>query len=631
MIHHYTQQLVLLVKRLLICYFVYFVCRIVFYTANKNDFPETDFSELLELCLAGLRFDTFSIFVANALFILLSILPINLFSKSVFQKLLFWVFIVFNSVFLSTNCIDLVYYRFTKKRSSYDLFEQIGGQSDLARLLPQFIIDFWWAFLFFGIMVYTMVLLYKRVKIASMVVYTTKPLKHWLGIGFLFLFSSGLTVLGIRGGLQRVPIDIIDAGSVAKPEEVPIVLNTPFTLIKSTSQISIKEYTFYAADELGKFYNPIHQFDSVITEKQNLVVIILESFAKEYTKLGKQKSITPFLDSLIDHSLTFNNAYSNGNKSIEGIPAILSSLPTLIENPLINSLYANNKQSSLAVLLKKEGYHSAFFHGGINGTMNFDDWAVLAGYDAYYGRNEYNNDEDFDNFWGIWDEPFLKYTVSTMDKFKQPFHSAIFTLSSHHPFFIPKKFKGKFPKTSLENSESIAYADYALREFFKAAQKTDWYKNTLFVLTADHSSLSEHPFYRSTIGNLAIPILFFKPDNSLAGQNSRVFSQIDILPSSLYLLGYQKPFFAFGESFSGKKNKLSYYYSNSNYYVINDSMAFQFNKDELLGVYNFKRDSSLQQNIITKHSGIETEIINHYKAFLQTYNATLIHNTGILK
>ena len=631
MIQHYIKQLTLLVKRLLICYFIYFICRIAFYVANKNYFPETHISDLLGLCMAGLRFDTFSIFVANSLFVLLSLLPVNFFYKSAYQKFLFWIFTICNSIFLSADCIDLAYYRFTKKRSNYDLFEQIGGQSDIARLLPQFFVDFWWAFLFFAALVFVMVVLYKRIKITHETLYTKKPSKHWFVIGLLFLLSSGFAVLGIRGGLQRVPIDIIDAGSVAKPDEVPIVLNTPFTLIKSTSQISIKEYTFYTSNDLRKLYNPIHQFDSSNSVKQNLVVIILESFSKEYTKLSKQKSITPFLDSLMDHSLTFKNAYSNGNKSIEGIPAILSSLPTLIENPLINSLYANNKQSSLATLLKKEGYHSAFFHGGINGTMNFDDWAVLAGYDAYYGRNEYNNDEDFDNFWGIWDEPFLKYTVSTMDKFKQPFHSAIFTLSSHHPFFIPEKFKGKFPKTSLENSESIAYADYALREFFKSAQKADWYKNTLFVLTADHSSLSEHPFYRSTIGNLAIPILFFKPDNSLTGQNSQVFSQIDILPSSLYLLGYQKPFFAFGESYNNKKIKLSYYYSNSNYYLISDSMAFQFNKDALLGVYNFKRDSSLQQNILNKHPDIEKRIISHYKAFLQTYNATLIHNSGLLK
>ena len=365
--------------------------------------------------------------------------------------------------------------------------------------------------------------------------------------------------------------------------------------------------------------------------KENVVVIILESFSKEYTSLGGGKSLTPFLDSLMGQSLTFINGFSNGTKSIEGIPAILSSLPSLYENPFINSIYANNYQSSFATILSKEGYKTAFFHGGINGTMNFDDWSPLAGYEDYFGKNEYNNNSDFDGYWGIWDEPFLQYSVKKMCQFKEPFHSAIFTLSSHHPYFVPDKYKNKFPRGYLENSECIGYADYSLRQFFDSAKKTKWYNNTLFILTADHGSLSKNSFYNNPVGNLTIPILFFKPDNSLKKQNNFAFSQIDILPSALNYLGYNKPFFAFGNSYKDETNGHDYFYQNGTYFSYSDSIVFYFNQNKINAVYNFKRDSNLTKSIHNQYPIIDSIYTAKYRAFIQTYHHTLISNSGHAK
>ena len=515
MISTYSQQLILLIKRIILCYLAYFVCRLLFYFANTAYFQTVSILDVIADCFYGLRTDSFSIVVSNSLFIVLSLLPLNVFWSRTYQLILKWLFIIGNTVFIAVNCIDIAYFPFIRKRSSSDLFKQLGGQSDMMKLIPQFIKDFWWALLFFIVILALLIYFYNRIKLKPLGTrYSFSHPKQWGVISLLFVLSSGFSVLAVRGGLQRVPITIVDAGSVTSIEEVPIVLNTPFTIIKSMEVETIAEYNFYTVDELKKIYNPIRHYKDSAFKPQNVVVIILESFAKEYTKLGR-KSYTPFLDSLMDQSLVFSNAFSNGSKSIEGIPAILSSLPSFMENPFINSLYALNDQTSFATVLKTEGYHTAFFHGGINGTMNFDSWASLAGYTDYYGKNEYNNNADFDNFWGIWDEPFLQYSVKKMSSFKQPFHTAVFTLSSHHPYQIPEKYKNKFPKGDLENSESIGYADYSLSEFFNAAKKTDWYTNTLFILTADHGSISNHAFYSNVVGGEGIPILFFKPDIQL--------------------------------------------------------------------------------------------------------------------
>ncbi len=537
-----------------------------------------------------------------------------------------------NSVFLAANFIDAGYFPFVRKRSNADLFEQIGGQSDLVKLLPQFARDFWWILLLYILLLIGLSWAYNRIAYRKSGAYGFSQPKHWVLIIVLFILSGGLCVLGIRGGLQRVPIDIVNAGSVTKAEEVPIVLNTPFTLIKSVDHPSVEELAFYSNDVLKQEYSPLHYFKDSTFKKQNVVVIILESFAKEYTKLsGNKASLTPFLDSLMDHSLVFTNGFANGSKSIEGIPSILSSLPSLMENPFINSIYANNGQTSLASVLKPEGYTTAFFHGGINGTMNFDDWAPAAGYSLYFGKNEYKNDTDFDNYWGIWDEPFLQFTVKKMSGFKQPFHSAIFTLSSHHPYFVPTRYKNKFSKGWLENSESIGYADHALKQFFAEAAKTSWYSNTLFVLTADHSSLSGNPFYSNVVGNQCIPILFYRPGNALAAKNNRIFSQMDIMPNTLQLLGYNKPFFAFGKAAGESAGPVSYYYANGTYFIYSDSMVYQYNAGRFNSAYNYRRDSLLTTNLLGARPLNDSLMARRLKAFLQTYNHALIHNSAVVK
>jgi len=628
---NYLNQLKFLIRQLLVCYLLYFICRLMFYVANASLFPSVNFMHFAQDAIYGLRFDTFSIFVCNSLFIFLSSLPFNFYQNKVYQGSLKWLFVISNSVFIMANCVDIGYFRFTKKRSTSDLFEQIGGQTDIAKLLPQYILDFWWVLLIYIILIIVLVKLFKKVKPAVLQKYVFTNIKQWLIIFFMFVFFSGCVVLGIRGGLQRIPIDIVNAGSVTIPEEVPIVLNTPFTLIKSVSQVAVPKYNFYDDAYIAAHFKTVNHVKDSVFKKQNVVVLLLESFSKEYTKLGRHKDLTPFLDSLMDHSLVFTNAYSNGSKSIEGIPAILSGLPSLMENPFINSIYANNQQTSFATLLGKEGYTTAFFHGGINGTMNFDDWAPSAGYSLYFGKNEYNNDADFDGFWGIWDEPFLQYSVKKMNGLKQPFHSAIFTLSSHHPYFVPEKYKGKFKKGPLENSESIRYADYSLKQFFNAAKKEAWYNNTLFVLCADHASISEDPFYSNVAGNQSIPVLFFKPDNSLKGKYTKTFSQMDILPSAMNLLGYNKPFFSLGRSLTDTLNRKAYFYANSAHSIYNDSMVFTFSVPELRSVFNYKRDSLLTVQQLNKYTFSDKKALDDFKVFIQAYNNMLINNSGSVK
>lgn len=631
MILNYINQLLFVIKKLLICFLLYFICRLLFYTVNIRFFPATSSLNFIHDSFYGLRFDTFSIFVGNSLFIFLAIIPSNLFNKKYYQVILKSIFIFSNAVFILTNFIDIGYFSYTKKRSSFDLVDQIFVQTDFTKLLPEYISNSWWLAITYILAVTLLIYFYKKIKQLPLRKYVYNNIKEVLGVFFIFIgFSLGI-ILGIRGGFQRVPIDIINVANFIHFDEIPIVLNTPFTIIKSVSQKEVTEYNFYSSEFIKANSHQINYFKNANFKKINVVVIILESFSKEYTKLGSKLNMTPFLDSLMDHSLVFSNSFSNGSKSIEGIPAILSSMPSLMENPFINSVYATNKQTTFAEILNKEGYTSAFFHGGINGTMNFDDWSDLAGYKYYYGKNEYNNNDDFDGFWGIYDEEFLQFSLKKINELKVPFHAAIFTLSSHHPYTMPSKYRTKFQQGPNENSETIRYADYALRYFFHNAKTKPWFKNTLFILSADHSSISKNQFYSNIIGAQSIPILFYKGDNSLVEINNRVFSQIDILPTALNLIGYNKKFFSHGKSFNDTLNRKSYYYANNTYYAINDSMIYSFLMPELKSVFNYKRDSCLKEQLINKYPLIDAKITQDFKVFIQNYNQSLIKNTARVK
>lgn len=623
MLRQYTSQLNTLFKRLLVVYLAYLLCRICFYWFNRHNFHDLSFGEFASILFYALRFDTFSIIATNGLFIFLSALPINAINFNWYQKILVWIYMLFNSIAIIANLIDIVYFPYIKKRSTADIFKQAGGQTDLGKLLPQYIKDFWYLLVTLAIILFVVYKIYKRIRVKE--VKYSYNLKSASAHFLYFVVFCGLMILGVRGGVQRIPIDVVDAGKYAQQQNINLLLNSPFTIIKSMEKDELKEIHFtYGTQKIEEIFSPINHFKSDTLRKQNVVVLILESFSKEYTGLGNRKSYTPFFDSLSKHTLCFTNAFSNGNKSIEGVPAILSSIPSLMENPFINSAYSGNQYNSLGNLLKAEGYSTAFFHGGINGTMNFDGYAAQAGYDAYFGRNEYGNDDDFDGFWGIFDEPFFMYSIKKMSELPEPFHSAIFTISSHHPYIIPTKYKNKFPKGDLEIHESIGYADYALRMFFKQASQQKWYSNTLFVLCADHGSITKDHFYYNDVGHFSIPVLFFKPDNSLIGNYPFVFQHTDILPSVLKQIGYNKPFFSFGKPYTDSVNRYINYYANGVNFMANDSLAFYFTDYKLSAVYNYKKDSVLTNNLL--NAGNHQKHTMYFQAFIETYHKSIINN-----
>ncbi len=623
--------------RILFAFILFTLCRILFFIFNFVYFKNIGAGEFLLILFYGLRFDLSAIIVCYSIFILLSIFPFHLKSSSVYQKVLLVVYLISSTVVLAVSLLDCGYFRFEFSRSTADIFNVLGLGSDVKSLLPQYIKDFWYLFLLLFALIFLTGWFFSKTKITKIKqIQKGELLYYYIKESLLFIIIAALSIICFRGGFQLRPMDIMSAGKYTLSKNTALVLNTPFMIIKTINKSGVSSEIYFDDKTLNTIYSPIHNFssDNLPMKRTNVVVLILESFGKEYFgELNKDngdkdyKSFTPFLDSLIRESLVFTNAYSNGKRSIEGIPAVLSGIPSLMNDAYITSMYSGDNINSLASLLKEKGYATAFYHGGTNGTMAFDNYAKMASFEKYYGRTEYNNEKDYDGQWGIFDEEFLQYVAGKFDQSPKPFLGGIFTLSSHHPYTIPVKYAGKFPTGPLPIHQSIAYSDYAIRKFFETMSHKPWFDSTLFVITPDHTSESFYPQYQTRVGMYSIPIIFYQHNSKLRGKNNTITQQIDIMPTILDFLHYDKKFFSFGESaFDTTSMHYAISYVNESYQIIYKNYAFVYDGKAGISLYDISKDKSLKNNLLTSEPSISKELEEKVKAVIQTYNQRLLKN-----
>ena len=447
----YLTPVAALLCNLAIAYVVYFLARIVYLLGNYSYFEQgLTAPHLTELFHGGLVFDTAAILVTHSPYIVLLLL-------TPWRKVARWVYVIINSAALATNLIDSVYFRYTMRRTTTTVFGEFRNENNLTGVFATELVSHWYLVLLFAVLVYGLWKLYRDPGEAN-------P-KHcwwrWYPSQVLVLAAlAPFVVAGIRGGFATAvrPITISNASQYAdRPIEAALVLNTPFSLYRTIGKdvFVVPEY-FTDEKEMEAVYSPVHpgnpglSGDSAFTPK-NVVVLIVESFGREYIgalnkplENGRYKGYTPCVDSLIAKSVTFSHTYCNGRKSIDGMPSILSSIPMFIE-PFFLTPASMNHVSGIASLLAGEGYQTAFFHGAQRGSMGFQAFSRATGFQDYYGREDYDADErfggddDFDGMWAIWDEPFLQYYATKMSEMKEPFMTAVFTASSHHPYAIPEK------------------------------------------------------------------------------------------------------------------------------------------------------------------------------------------------
>jgi len=597
------------IKRIIILLFLYSISRIYLFYNNFDSFYPVKILEFLE----GIRFDLSAIIYINIPLFLLLLSPLNFKSKKKYKLLINIVFYITNIPFLILNNIDIEYYKFTQKRSTSDFIQLMQLGTDFNNLIPIYLKKFW------PITIFTLIQIWIVLKIKEIPnIKTLNSFKNISNSFLIFLFSASLLVIGARGGIQLKPINPINAGELSNSKNSNLILNTPFCLLQSINKNELEKLHYYEQNEKNTYYNNFIKKTSNNLMRKNIVILIMESYSKEFIGFYNKSGFTPFLDSLMKHSLVFTNAYANGVKSIDALPAIISSIPPLMNDPFITSNYAQNKFNSLPSLLKTENYSTSFFHGGTRGTMGFYSYSKKAGYENYYGKEEFNNEEFSDGVWGIYDKPFFEFFHQKLNKQNEPFFSTFFSLSSHLPFTLPKEYleKNKIEK-KIGIRETISYSDNAMSNFFHLAKKEPWFKNTLFIITADHTSpYSYNKKYKNKIGRYAIPLVIFSGDSLMQGINNKIVQQIDIMPSILEIINFNKKYFTFGKSMINGSDWAICYRSGKYQLISNNGILI--NSDE-----KYQQFSDWQLNNEKEVNAYDKNIL---KAIKQTFNNSMIDN-----
>ena len=634
-----------LVWDVLVVYCAYTLCRGIFLALNWSLYAGTlTLPHTLGLFGAGLLFDTPAILYTNAVILLMFLLPLHWKERSGYYRVARWIYTVVNSIAVYINLMDCVYFPFTGKRTTASVFAEFSneGTGEMMKIFGGQFLSHWYLVLLAALVTWAFWKLF-RPRPEAVKKPDSLPRYYGLRIAALLVVIP-LCVAAIRGGFTKAtrPITISNANEyVNRPAETGIVLNTPFSIFRTLKKTPFVVPDYMSDEEALALYTPLHQpNDSAAFTPRNVVVLILESYSKQHIGFynrtlrgGTYKGFTPFLDSLLTTAaLTYRYSYANGRKSIEGMPSVLSSLPNFVE-PLFLTPASLNAMSGLARELgENKGYTTAFFHGAQNSSMGFHAFARATGFQRYYGRDEFNadpefnGDADFDGTWAIWDEEFFQFFAKQMAQMQEPFMTALFSASSHDPFVVPEKYQGRFPQGERPLQECVAYTDYALKRFFEEASKQPWFKNTLFVITADHVSQQIDPFYCTTLGNYCVPIILYAPgDVSLHGYDEeRVVEQIDIMPTVLGYLHYDRPYIAFGldmlntpvdEGFA-----LHWLPESSSYEYVWGDYVLEFDGKDVTAAYAYRSDSTLTRNVLPAMPPATRERMEHHmKSVIQQY------------
>ena len=611
-------------------FILFMISRWLFIYFNSDLIKVETLSEILRLSYYGLKFDLVSIIYLQAIFIIMFFLPGRPSSNLWYNKTLSFFYFFGSFIGLGLNFVDFAYYRFNLTRINAQFFESIENEDNKFNLILHFSFEYIHLIILYFFVVIIWIYTYRLIKVKL-----TKrkfDILNLIKSSLIFLIVMFLCVGGVRGDYKKStrPITLIHAmENVNIPQHADVILNSPFTVIRTLGKTNFKSTNIFTKNEIKKIVKPIKFYPNKgnINIKPNVMIFILESMGREYWgSLNSKKNIpnykgyTPFLDSLANHSLRFPNFYANSRKSIHGMPAILAGIPSF-ETAYTSSAYSNQPVESIVSVTKELGYTTSFFHGASNGSMGFLGFSKTLGFDNYYGKDEFDNDLEFDGYWGIWDEPFFQFTKEKIDNTKQPFLTTLFSVTSHEPYIIPEKYEGFFDKGYVPMHKVVGYTDYALKNFFDEAKKESWFNNTIFIFTADHGNQTYYSYYEKIINRFANPLMIYWPKGNLNGVSLKLGQHMDIFPTIADLIGYGKPFRSWGKSLISDTETDSFvvnYFGGGSYFMMNEDYTVVSNGEKITGFYN-SNDRGLENNLINMPNTDMENLALKFQVFLEDY------------
>lgn len=332
------------------------------------------------------------------------------------------------------------------------------------------------------------------------------------------LLALALLVLIARGGWQLSPINQSMAYFSTKTVLNHASVNTEWNLIQDVINNKYGKdnpYKYYTKKDAEKiverlFLKPSSKTVSILNaDRPNVILIIIESFTSELIEsLGGEQGITPNMTYLSKNGLLFTNIYAAAGRTDKGLVATLSGFPSQAIRSIMKLNDKQEKLPGIAQELGAKGYHTSFYYGGESEFFNMKSYILSHGYQTMIDQHSFDK-KDMNSKWGTYDDKVFSKNLTDLDKETQPFFSTLLTLTNHEPFELPGKprFKGE----NVENKfrSTTYYTDSCLGAYLKEAKKKQWYKNTLFVILADHSHRLPGNITEYDPKRYRIPLLFF--------------------------------------------------------------------------------------------------------------------------
>lgn len=638
------------VYQVAIAFLLLWLTRLGFYYYNRELIDPSSSSHLWRLMSNGMPFDASATVYFNALFLLMRFLPWKFVLRRGYIMATDAVYYVCNSLMLLLNLADIPFFAFQGSRMRFASLCDTFTDPNIAGIMLSYTVEYWWAYLGSIAIIALMVWLSRRLKPASQLTLPSRWGTYSARTALLLLMGL-MAFLLMRGtfnfrGARGTPLSIGHAAAgVQRNAEINVVLNTPFCVLRSTSgtdKIPVRQY--YSPDELASRRSGIiTPADSIQPTGKNLMLIVIESCSAylidnlspltDGTRLG----LMPFLDSLSRQSLTVAHTFATGRRSNEGIVSLLGSFPNYEPFIFMKSSYTVNDFDAFPRLLRDAGYSSTFYYGCNQGSYKIEQIAMTMGVERTVNRETYGNDSDFDGKWGIFDDCMARYVPADITRtLKEPFEAIWFTLSSHAPFTIPDGWDTSgFLNQETGMARSVEYTDQALRIFFDHARQQPWYRNTMFVITADHGN-REWLGTKFDTGYLQyhIPFIVYTPDGSIppAIIDDRVMSQFDIGPTLLGLLGYNRPYVSMGSDILSPGTPSPHYAINkfaSTYQITGTRYLVKWDADtdRVSEVYDITADPELTTPLTDFDSTEVTAMTDYAKVLLQDFSCRINSNS----
>jgi phosphoglycerol transferase MdoB-like AlkP superfamily enzyme len=539
---------------------LFFLARTAILGLYYQQFESLGSLDILKAFLAGLRFDLSSIVVFLSIPLLLLNLPGKWLQNRPVQ--LFLSTITFLIVIVGAGLLicDVMYFDYVKRHITYEMF--LMSSEDFLVLagmafdvfLPHTVLSLLFL-IFLGSIWY---------KILRVPFQATR-----IGIKSIFTYLLFVVVLvvGGRGGLGYKPITIIDAFSSGSNAYSNLVLNGVFSVSHSMLRSQDVNHHHFKQSEALKILELDNQNSKLPFQKTNkgdntrhynLVFVLIESLSFKYVDAFAHNGlgVTKNLDDLTARGLKFMNFYAAGQRSVEGIQATLTGIPSIIGLPTIGiGLLAN--YSKLGLIARNNGYSTIFVQSSKRRSLRVDAIAGSLGFESFYGKEdmplllEY---EDVDGAKFGWDYETLMFAADKMEKTEKPFLAYIFTGTTHTPFpKLPNNLE-KYPHSSDREEgflNTINYLDWSIGKFVNRLKSKPWFKNTIFVFTADHALA--HYQIGSFASKFHIPLLIYAPQVIKPGVSFRIGSQLDLFPTLIQLLNLKATYSSFGNSLLEEK------------------------------------------------------------------------------